>query len=671
MQNLTIIVPFFNGHGTIDALLQSIPADIPTIIVDDQSDTPLVLERDNTIVLHSAQKGYFSGACNIGIRACDTDVLVLNQDVELRGTEWLNILAEKRDAYATIGDAVMQHPAWPHGYVQGTFMFIRRDAWQSVGEFNVRDYPLWGATAEWQVRACRAGYKALPIYRPSWLVHRREQRCQFGTAITTALAREPDKQELFIRTPPLISVVIPCYNYGRYLQDCVNSFIGGPQPLGNWQQTLQSFELIIVDDASTDGETSEIVREMEDGWRGIRTVLLPKNRGTPGCINAGVGTALGKYIYICSADDMLEASGLDTFYRTCLQNAHSFAYSDVAVFTNGERRRILKMREYNFDALLRSNYISAGIMYPLQAWKDVGGYLEEMVYGREEWGFVVGLGVHGWCGVHIKEPLYLYRREGLNRSFSNANKYRGDAARKQLPDNWVKGDIPDGVSQSWKEFFRNQIKARYPEIFRGEREMGCCGGGRTNSSKNKTLKGLPGAEGMAIIEYIGKNAGDVTWIPDVEPYGVRYRIGGSTRRRYVDNRHLAWFLSLRKDRSPLFREHILPAESLPSTAPGGAKELSAPGGAKELSAPDRAEELSAPDRAEELSAPGGAEELSAPGGADDLTDLPGIGLSKAQALQRAGYDSFKAILEADVADLACVEGISIAVARKIQEVLSE
>ena len=160
MENVTAVITFFNGHRYIERLLKSLPEDLPVIIVDDHSDEPLHLNNRNVTVIRPEEKGFFSGASNAGIEACETDVLLLNQDIWFRGTEWIDFIEDNREKYGVLGDGVMGHPSWPNGYVQGTFMFMRRDAINKTGLFNVEHYPFWGATAEWQLRMCRQGFKA-------------------------------------------------------------------------------------------------------------------------------------------------------------------------------------------------------------------------------------------------------------------------------------------------------------------------------------------------------------------------------------------------------------------------------------------------------------------------------------------------------------------------------
>jgi glycosyltransferase involved in cell wall biosynthesis len=543
MENLTVVVPFFNGHATIGRLLDSLP-DVPVIVVDDHSDKPLQLE--GTRVVWNRAKGYFSGAVNTGIGLCDTDVLVLNQDVRFKSREWVPRLDALRKRYALVGDGVSGHRAWPKGYVQGTFMFMRRDAIDDVGPLNAEEYPLWGATCEWQLRACRMGHEAHVSQEwRRWMDHdgRHEdgrqmgRRRRYGSAISEALRREPGKHRLFLRTPPAISVIMPCFNYGRYLTDAVNSLLGGPTSIGEMApQTFQSFEIVIVDDASTDGSW-EIAKSLADPWKGVRAIRLPENRGTPGALNAGVEASFGEYIHVLSADDMREAWGLEVLYEKCKEGPKVVAYGDIRLVKDGKRGRMLRLPGYNFDAVLTKNPMPAGIMYPRQAWREVGGYPEEMVYGREDWAFNIALGLKGYCGHHCGMSGNLYRREGQNRSLRTGNKHKGEV----------------GQGFSWRKTFMEQLQALYPSAYGGERPVGCCGGrgGSRPRANPRGMKSLPGQQGMTLLEYVGGNYGDQTWHGAVTRQ--RYVFGLSKPISYVDSRDAKQLLNSHYHGKPLFR----------------------------------------------------------------------------------------------------------------------
>ncbi|NLD74911.1 MAG: glycosyltransferase, partial [Chloroflexi bacterium] len=194
MDNLTVVVPYRDNRRALEGLLDTLPEGLPLVVVDDCSTVAppvTALEaRPSTRLIRLEERGYFSGAVNAGIAACETDVLVLNQDVRLVGGEWWAELEELRGEFACIGDGVMDHPAHPNGYVQGTCMFLRRDALEAVGLFDAVHWPLWGATAEWQLRACRRGFRAMPIEGCDWFTHSR--RGAYGSSIRRLLEQEPE-----------------------------------------------------------------------------------------------------------------------------------------------------------------------------------------------------------------------------------------------------------------------------------------------------------------------------------------------------------------------------------------------------------------------------------------------------------------------------------------------
>lgn len=526
VDNLTIVIPFYQGYSTLRRLVETLPTELPVIIVDDRSDIPLQKEGwmgENLKILRLLRKGYFAGAVNAGINACKTDVLVLNQDVWFDSVQAFTLIERERTKYAMIGERISgEHPAFgSFGYIHGTFMFMSRRAIDVVGLLNDTDYPLWGNTAEWQWRAARKGFDIHPTTIPDFH-HERAAGVQFGTGISHLLSVEPGKQKSLIRTPPLLSVIVPCHNYGRYLEDCLASLIGGTSSLGNMAgQTLQSLEVIIVDDASDDS-TQEVMERLVDIKKGIRGYRLDHNQGTAKTLNYGIERACGEFITFLSADDMREENSLEALVRCCQANPHSFAYDDMWLFFKHRRIREWRMDDYDFDRLLFKNHVHAGIVYPKRAWEEVGGYPAIMDNGREDWAFNVALGIHGWCGEHVNEYGYLYRRENQNRSLTN-------------------------TSPEHHEMFLNKISGLFPEVYRGARPMACCGKGRTATKSpaavsqqsmvaKRTLFNNGGAAvaqttsgEMVKLVYTGKG---MTSVWDGPKTNARYRFGvdGNTKK---------------------------------------------------------------------------------------------------------------------------------------------
>lgn len=521
--SFTVIIPFYNGHAYLPKLLASIPETIPVIIVDDQSDKPPYVSRPNAKVIVRPHKGYFTGAVNTGLEACKTDVLVLNQDAYFENDDWLNFIKQHRRKYGLFGEQAGSHPAWPNRYVHGTFMYVRRDVIRKIGLLDAVNYPHWGSTCEYQLRACRNGFKTLPVEEVPGFVHLRSRQEHFGSATKQALAAG-GKKGLLIRTPPQISIIISCYNYGEYLRDTINSLIGGKTSLGQTTgQTRQDFEIIIVDDGSTDNSL-EVIERLADPWQGIHYVSQ-RNQGSAVAANTGIEASharSGHFIAMLDADDMMKPERLARMMRAYEANPHSLIYDNLQYFAygqegvvvdwqTGKRYDVLDLGSYNFEEVLYKNTMHKGLLYPRQAWEEVGGYPAIMNKGREDWAFNVGAGVLGWCGVNTGFADYLYRREGQNRTLRN-------------------------TTPKWRKSFLKQIQSIYPSIYAGERPMGCCTGRKSTTSKGKDKPigklDLPGKKGMMILEYIGQSAGDQTWRGPITR--TKYVLGGVRKKGYVD-----------------------------------------------------------------------------------------------------------------------------------------
>jgi glycosyltransferase involved in cell wall biosynthesis len=501
MDNMTIIIPFWNGNKTIQQLVNSIPCGTSIIIVVDHgSEECCVQESENIAVIHLSDRGYFSGACNEGMSATKTDVLILNQDSRM-SNGWDVFIDTHRKDHDMIGDGVFGHPAWPNGYIQGTFMYISRKAINEVGYLSEKAYPLWGATCEYQLRVCRSGMKAKPCSSIPGYEHERGSRVRYGSAITTALRQEPSKKNLFIKTPPEISVIVPCYNYGEFVVECVQSILN---------QTYQDTEIIIVDDFSTD-DSWEVCQSLASGWNGIRAIQNEKNVGTAATYNAGIKRSFGRYITAIDADDMMQPQRLERLYSVAQNNPGRFVYDD-AIFRSDNGDSVKQMGDYNFSALLHRNFIHTGILYPKQAWIDAGGYPEIMSDGRQDWAFNIALGRAGWHGVHIQEPLYINRRHGRNRTLRNTTPWHIN-------------------------HFREKIKRLYPDVFEGLDDFG-----------------LPGSSGMAQLCYLGSSCGSQRFWGASGQY---YDFSTKSPVKYVAAQDVEGLLSLgRKDKSqaksPLF-----------------------------------------------------------------------------------------------------------------------
>lgn len=103
---------------------------------------------------------------------------------------------------------------------------------------------------------------------------------------------------------PKVSVIIPVYNTRDYLGICMDSIVG---------QTLESIQVICIDDGSDDG-SSEILRKYERKYENV-TVYRQENAGLSAARNAGLRLAKGKYVYFMDSDDVLTRTALEELWE--------------------------------------------------------------------------------------------------------------------------------------------------------------------------------------------------------------------------------------------------------------------------------------------------------------------------------------------------------------------
>jgi glycosyltransferase involved in cell wall biosynthesis len=206
---------------------------------------------------------------------------------------------------------------------------------------------------------------------------------------------------------PTLSVIIPCYNYGRYLEDCVASVVN---------QTLANVEIIIVDNGSTDPLTVTVVERYEQD-PSVKVIRLNPNIGLPAARNVGIEAAKAKFVCCIDADDMFELTYLEkalAFLQT--DTSLGFVYPWARVF--GEEQ--LVWQTLDFDPLLarEDNRSTVCGVYRKADWELCGRFNPEMHGGYDDWEFWIRLSMLGRRGLAIQEPLFLHRKHSSNMTNS-------------------------------------------------------------------------------------------------------------------------------------------------------------------------------------------------------------------------------------------------------------
>lgn len=204
-----------------------------------------------------------------------------------------------------------------------------------------------------------------------------------------------------------ISVVIPAFNRARTIKYCLDSVLA---------QSLQPFEVIVVDDCSTD-ETVEIVRSFNDNI--IRCIVLEKNSGAQAARNRGIREARGEWIAFQDSDDEWLPKKLEKQIAALAEvnfNLMTVVHTDCFRYDHQSGNRTLWELPLIHGASVFSLMLaSTGTVFPTiltsKAALEKIGFLDESVPSFQEWDTSIRLARE--CRfVHIREPLFIYHLHG-------------------------------------------------------------------------------------------------------------------------------------------------------------------------------------------------------------------------------------------------------------------
>lgn len=212
---------------------------------------------------------------------------------------------------------------------------------------------------------------------------------------------QPASEHVVQRTKPgrnpRASVVIPCYNDGWHLQEAVDSVRA--QTFGEW-------ELVIVDDGSTDPATHQALAACAANQA---LVIRTENRGLPAARNTGIAAACGQYVLPLDADDRIAPAFLEKAVAVLdRQPEVGIVYSQAEFF--GAQSGPWNLPDFSLPEMLLHNLVFASAVFRKADWQQVGGYKPSMKYGWEDWEFWLSLLELGRQVYRIPEPLFFYRR---------------------------------------------------------------------------------------------------------------------------------------------------------------------------------------------------------------------------------------------------------------------
>ncbi len=220
-----------------------------------------------------------------------------------------------------------------------------------------------------------------------------------------------------------VSVIIPTYNYGRFLVDCVNSVL---------RQSEKSIEIIIVDDGSTDN-TSDIVKSLN----GAVKYIFQENRGLSAARNTGLRSASGDLVQFLDSDDLLGTDAISTKAAFLRENSEvsvavsspNHLFSSLSVDGNPVVNGRWPLHRRDLDIHL--GYFNIAPIHAFlvrRAAAERVGYFDESLKACEDYDYwlrAAGLGyLPHYCG---EGAATYYRRHAISMSSNLGKQYYHDA----------------------------------------------------------------------------------------------------------------------------------------------------------------------------------------------------------------------------------------------------
>lgn len=217
---------------------------------------------------------------------------------------------------------------------------------------------------------------------------------------------------------PKVSVVLPTYNHLAYLPLAIESML---------MQTFTDFELIIVNDGSTDG-TREYLESLDDPR--IRIIHHQKNKGLPNALNTGFSEAQGELLTWVSADNYCAPIFLEALVLALQTYPEAgFAYSSFAYIDKDDNIiGICKDQDMSYHSLLAQNPGNASFMYR-RICQEIVGLYDPDLNGVEDWDMWLRI-VEKFKYVYIPEILYYYRRHHESISGKHTHEHYYDVCKK-------------------------------------------------------------------------------------------------------------------------------------------------------------------------------------------------------------------------------------------------
>lgn len=197
----------------------------------------------------------------------------------------------------------------------------------------------------------------------------------------------------------LVSIITPSYNSAHFITKTIESVI---------EQTYQEWEIIIVDDCSTDNSI-DIVKEYQTKDSRVKLIQLARNSGPAVARNKAIEEARGRYIAFLDSDDIWFSQKLEKQIPFMKEKDAVLSYTSYQkIEEDGTPRGTVKVPvSVNYKKMLNSNYIPCSTAV-LDSYK-LGKVLMPNILKRQDYGLWLKILKMGHIAYGINEPLAYYR----------------------------------------------------------------------------------------------------------------------------------------------------------------------------------------------------------------------------------------------------------------------
>lgn len=205
-----------------------------------------------------------------------------------------------------------------------------------------------------------------------------------------------------------VSVILPMYNYGQYLDEAIQSVLN---------QSVKAHEIICVSDGAIDNS-------VEIASKYPVKIIEKENGGLSSARNAGIEAATGEYIISFDSDDIMRPDCIKEHLK--LADENSIVTCGLMAF--GTESYTARPRVATIEILLKTNCIYSNSLFSRKMWEEVGGFDESKIMrkGLEDWLFWTECAIKGAKFVTNDYIGLLWRRHPQTMSSTTANPNWGE-----------------------------------------------------------------------------------------------------------------------------------------------------------------------------------------------------------------------------------------------------